>query len=857
MKRRSFVKTGATLAAAAGSIPLVGGCAPAGGKKAAPQAAGGHQFNLGYSGENLNRIAFPLGGFGAGMVCLEGTGALSHFSLHNRPEIFNEPLTFSALCLKGQPNVARVLEGQVPPWKVFGSPRTGNGAAGTSFGLPRFDRAEFSFHFPFATVRLEDNEVPLEVKITGWSPFIPGDADNSSLPAAVLEFTFRNKSGSAVEAVYSFNAINFMSFGSRSHYSTESRDNSVDRADRGFVLRQQATKDEPWRAGAFLAAVDDGEVKVNCRWFRGGWWDPLTIAWKNVEEGAAPDSQPVAEGQPSPGGSLYVPFRLEPGAEKKITLKLCWYVPDSNLRQGPEVKCEGGEETVSTIGNYRPWYAGRFAGVEEVAGYLEDNFEVLRQASKKFSDTYYDTDLPAEVVEAAAANFTILKSPTVLRQTDGRLWCWEGCSDNSGCCQGSCTHVWNYAQALAHLFPELERSLRHTEFFDDQDERGHQAFRASLPIRCTTHEFHATSDGQLGGIMKAYREWRISGDTLWLKEFWPQIRKSLDYCIATWDPRHRGVLEEPHHNTYDIEFWGPDGMCSSFYLGALRAATLMGEALGEDVALYRELYNKGRKFVEEELFNGEYFVQKITTEGLDADPLAGLGNWNIDYSPEAVELLKKEGPKYQYGTGCLSDGVLGAWIAEMCGVGEIFDPQKVASHLRSVHRYNFKNDLSEHANPQRPSYAVGREAGLLLCTWPRGGELSLPFVYSNEVWTGIEYQAASHLLLSGQIAEGLEIVRGARRRYDGRVRNPFNEYECGHWYARALASYGLVQGLAGIRYDAVEKVLYVKPSVKGDFRSFLATATGFGTAGVRGGEPFLEVKEGKIEVSRMDYTAAG
>jgi len=860
MKRRSFVKrtaTGAAFAAAAGSVPGLGGYAASERETPGPGSAGGHRFNLSYSGENLNRIAFPLGGFGAGMICLEGTGALSHFSLHNRPDIFNEPLTFSALCIRGAKNTARVLEGQVPPWKVFGSPRTGNGAAGTSFGLPRFDRAEFSARFPFATVRLSDDDVPLAVEITGWSPFVPGDADNSSLPAAILEFTFRNASGAAVEAVYSFNAVNFMASGADSEDDGERRDNSVARTQRGFVLRQPAADRKPWRGGAFLAAVDDPQARVNCRWFRGGWWDPLTIAWKNVEEGAAPDNQPVAEGQPSPGGSLSVPFTVGPGAEKKITLTLCWYVPESSLRDGPELKYPDDQQGGVAEGNYRPWYAGRFASVEEVAAWLAENCAQLRQKSLKVCDSFYDTDLPAEIVEAAAANLTILKSPTVLRQTDGRLWCWEGCSDDSGCCRGSCTHVWNYAQAVCHLFPELERSLRRTEFFVDQDERGHQTFRASLPIRCTTHEFHAASDGQLGGIMKAFREWRISGDKAWLAEFWPRIRQSLDYCIATWDPRQRGVLEEPHHNTYDIEFWGPDGMCSSFYLGALKAAALMGKALGDDVSRYRSLYEKGRKFLEEELFNGEYFVQKITTEGLDADPLAGLDKWNIDYSPEAVELLKKEGPKYQYGQGCLSDGVLGAWIAEMCGVGEILDPAKVASHLRSVYRYNFKPDLSAHANPQRPSYAVGREAGLLLCTWPRGGELTLPFVYSDEVWTGIEYQVASHLLLVGEIEAGCAIVAAARSRYDGRVRNPFNEYECGHWYARALASYGLIQGLAGIRYDAVEKVLHVMPSIRGDFRSFLSTATGYGSAGVKDGKPFLEVREGKIEVKKTEYSAAG
>jgi hypothetical protein len=482
----------------------------------------------------------------------------------------------------------------------------------------------------------------------------------------------------------------------------------------------------------------------------------------------------------------------------------------------------------------------------------------LRRRSEQFASCFYDSTFPPEVIEAVAANLTILKSPTVLRQTDGRLWAWEGCFDDAGCCAGTCTHVWNYAQGIANLFPALERTLRETEFGPSQDERGHQAFRTALPIRPQVHDFHAAADGQLGGIIKLFRDWRISGDTAWLKEIWPKAKASLNYCIETWDPDHKGWLEEPHHNTYDIEFWGPDGMCSSFYLGALHSAVVMGTALGDDVTRYASLLEAGTKRVETELWNGEYFIQKVEWKNLRA---AGLVEQNKllgvnEYSPEARALLEKEGPKYQYGSGCLSDGVLGSWLALVSGAGQVLDRAKVKGHVASVHRYNLKRDLSAHANPQRPSYAYGKEGGLLLCTWPKGGALSLPFVYSDEVWTGIEYQVASHLMMMGLVKEGLEVVRVCRDRYDGRIRNPFDEYECGHWYARALSSYALLQGMSGARYDAVERTLHLEPQVVGDFKSFLATATGYGTVGVRAGKPFLEVKSGSIDVKEIKYRPA-
>jgi len=803
-------------------------------------------YNGPYFGAYLNRVAFPIGGIGAGMICLEGTGAISHVSVRNQPDVFHEPCTFAAICVKGIENGTKVLEGPVPDWKIFGSPGTGNGAAGSSFGLPRFKNAEFFARFPFGTVTLEDKDIPLEIKITGWSPFIPGNSDNSSLPVGSLEYQFKNPTNVPIEAVFSYNAKNFMAI---------DRDgNTIKPIKNGFILWQDGSDENPHNEGGFAAFVDDDNSVVDHCWFKGGWWDALTLTWKNIKEGILMDNPPV-EG-PCPGASIFLPITLKPGEQKVVRLMLAWYVPQTNLRTGQDIESVVPSEKVGVAccaekKYHTPWYALRFKNINEIADYWRSNYFKLYQDTKLFSDTFYDTSLPDEVVEAVAANLTILKSPTVQRQNDGRLWCWEGCSDSRGCCAGSCTHVWNYAQAIPHLFPDLERSLRETEFFVSQDETGHQVFRSGLPIRPVQHAFHAAADGQLGGIMKVYREWRISGDDDWLKKMWLNVKQSLEYCITTWDPRGHGVLEEPHHNTYDIEYWGPDGHCSSFYLGALTAAIKMGEALNDDVSKYKDLLEKGKKYYENELYNGEYFYQKIMTEGLNAkfEPLDASSNGK-GYDP-VVEMLNKEGPKYQYGTGCLSDGILGFWIARVCGLDEIINPEKVKSHLNAVHKYNLKRDLSDHSNPQRPAFALGKDGGLLLCTWPNGGALSIPFVYSDEVWTGIEYQVASHLMFESMVDKGLEIVRVCRNRYDGRIRNPFNEYECGHWYARALSSYGLIQGLTGVRYDDVEKTLYIDSKIGDNFHSFLATATGFGTVGLKNGKPFVAMKRGNIDVKHV------
>ena len=810
----------------------------------------GHVYDGPYKGAYLREVAFPIGGIGAGMFCLEGTGAISHLSVRNSPDMFNEPPVFAAISVKQIPNSARVLEGPVPAWKKFGHRDAGLGSPGATWGLPRFREAEFLARFPFGEVTLRDKELPLDVHITGWSPFIPTDADNSSMPVGALEYSFRNVSTKTMDYVFSYNARNFMTLPDERQAA-----NHIKSIHGGFVLSQDGTSEAPEKKGDFAIYTSDAGVVVDHCWFRGGWWDPFSMAWNNIEKGQVKAVAPVEKD--APGASLFVPFTLKPGEEKKIVLMMAWYVPDTHLRIGDE-PTSPKDSTVPDLSRqlpslyHKPWYSSKFSDVDAVASYWSEHYNELRGYSAAFRDAFYKSTLPPEVTEAIAANLTILKSPTVMRQYDGRFWAWEGSGDSWGSCHGSCTHVWNYAQALSHLFPSLERSLRNTEFGESQNADGHQTFRTSLPIRPVAHNFYAASDGQLGGIMKVYREWRISGDSAWLRGIYPRVKKSMDYCIRTWDPRHDGAVEEPHHNTYDIEFWGPNGMTTSFYLGALESMRAMGKYLGEDVDLYEELYEKGRKFMESQLFNGEYFIQKIQWKGLNAaDPVeAARKSFGGGYSAEAVQLLQKEGPKYQYGTGCLSDGVLGSWIARVCGLPEPVDTAKIRQHLLSVYKYNLKKDLTDHSNPQRPGYAIGHEGGLLLCSWPRGGKLSLPFVYSDEVWTGIEYQVASHLIFEGRVKEGLDVVRTCRDRYAGDVRNPFDEYECGHWYARAMSSYALLEALTGVRYDAVERTLYVDSKV-GDFTSFLSTATGFGNVSCRGGKVSVKVVYGKIPVEKI------
>jgi len=782
-----------------------------------------------YTGRNLDHIMFPMGGIGAGMVCLEGNGSFSGVSIKHQPEIPKIVYMFASIAIKGK--TPRIIEGDIPEWKIFGLPNAGNGLGSTNFGLPRCKALSFTERFPFATVKVKHPELPIDISICGWSPFIPVDADNSSLPVYAVEYIFKNTSSTKIKGVFGFHSKNFVAENTQLQETIQLKD--------GFVLVQNKDKEQKFLESSFAIRIS-GEKTGVCQWCgSGGFFDTHQILWKDICSSMLISRK--EEQKHSPGASVYTEIEILPQQTKTIRVLFSWYTPDSYTKTGDDPS-----------EFYQPWYATRFKSIEDISDYWTDNYNDLKEKTSRFSDALFSSDIPLEIIDAVSSNLSIFKSPTMLRQKDGRLWCWEGCCDSCGCCAGSCTHVWNYCQAIAHLFPSLERSLRETEFNENQDENGHQNFRALLPIRPNTHNFYAAADGQLGGIIKIYRDWKISGDDQWLKSIWHRVKKSIDYCISTWDPQHKGILEKPHHNTYDIEFWGPDGMCGSIYLAALKAIISMSRRFGENTEVYEQIYHSGRDYLENILFNGEYFEQKVMWNFPEKQAEFEEKSLMEKYhSRTLTRIIRKEGPPFQYGKGCLSDGIIGAWLSNVCYVGEILDKKRVKKHLLSVFRYNFKKDLSNHAILQRPGYAFGKEGGLILCTWPKGNRPTLPFPYSDEVWTGFEYQVASHMLANGMVKQALEIVKTARKRHDGTKRNPFDEYECGHWYGRALSSYALIQGFSGIRYDAVEKVLYLKKLKKRNFKVFFSTDGGWGVAGIKNEKPFTQILYGNVEIKKI------
>jgi uncharacterized protein (DUF608 family) len=826
-----------------------------------------------FTRDTATQVAMPVGGIGAGCVCFNGYGGLQDFSIWNHPTTTALPEGFAAskagfaiLHIKKPSTATKLIEGPFPVLKIFDQGLQGEGYRRGGFeGFPRFQKCEFKGEFPFGEAQIGDPSVPVQVRVTAWNPFIPLDEKNSGIPCAILEYTFYNASQQPVEFEFSYHLSHLAS--GCGNDDVKSRNTAL--PGRGVFFHNLEESNSEAYGSACLMAIGE-RPKVKGMWLRSPGWefDSLSALWREVSTASftenAGSNQTETAGRN--GGSILFEGSLGPGASRTYPIVIAWHFPNCYLQVGG-VRSSGASEPQGAAGchtlasgsppMWRPFYASIWNDAREVTAYVVDNYADLRARTTAFKDALFGSSVPSYVLDAISANLAIMKSPTVLRVENGDIWGWEGCFPDAGCCHGSCTHVWNYAQAFPHLFPKLERTLRELELVRSMNEEGHVTFRSALPEGPVAHDFHAASDGQLGGILKVFRDWQISGDSSWLEKMYPLAKRSLDYCIRTWDPDHRGGLFEPHHNTYDIEFWGPDGMCTSIYLGALSAFAEMARATGnpEDATFYGDLAQRCAGFMDEQLFNGEYYEQKVQYAGLRDQTFATRIAKVNENSGEMEKLLKREGPKYQYGTGCLSDGVIGIWMARMYGVETPLSQEKVKSTLRAIFKNNFKTDLSQHANAQRSGYAMGHEPGLLLCTWPRGNKPTLPFVYSDEVWTGIEYQVASHLIAQGFVAEGLTIVKALRGRYDGRVRNPWNEYECGNYYARAMSSYALLGALSGFRYSAVQKTLWFGPKLTSrPFKTFFSCASGFGTIALDSRSIRVEVLEGQLIMEKLVLT---
>lgn len=744
-----------------------------------------------YTGAELKYIGMPVGGLCAGQLYLGGDGKLWHW------DIFNEQRQ------TGSEHYAKPLEQEFPLLQEFVL-RLG----GKKIPLDRRGFAEIDFRgeYPVGIVNYRQVGLPVAVRLEAFSPYIPLNTEDSSLPATVLRYTVTNISAAPVETLLIGCLENAVCLNNRNVVGK--RRNRIT-YEKGFNLLNCSVETEvPCTTADYgtmgLALLGEPAEFV------------ATTGWGGTDDGTSVSHDAVSGLNEKLVGAIGRKIRLGAGKSVTVTFVLVWCFPFFRI---DGVK-EGGQ-----------FYGTKFNDTVAVARYVVGNFDRLSAATFLWRDTWYDSSLPFWLLDRTHMNASILATSTCHRFASGRFWAWEGV----GCCPGTCGHVWHYAQTMGRLFPELERILREgTDFGVALNEDGSIGFRGE-------NNDKVAIDAQAGSILRALREHQVSVDSTFLGRIWPGVKLATDWLIRK-DGNDDGIIESYQHHTLDADWFGPVAWLSGLYQAALAAAAVMAEEMGDGgyAGKCRAILARGQKKLVADLFDGDYFINK-------PDP----------NHPTASNS----------GTGCQIDQVMGQSWAFQVGLPRVLPEKETRAALQALWKYNFSPDVGPYREKHKPGrwYAMAGEAGLLVCSFPRAdwdfvkaaGEGSAMFAgYFNECMNGFEYQVAGHMLWENMLLEGLAVTRAVHDRYHALKRNPWNEVECGDHYARSMASYGVFLAACGFEYHGPRGHIGFAPRLAPEkFKACFTAAEGWGSFTQRlesgGLSARIEVKNGQLKLKSI------
>ncbi|KXJ22379.1 uncharacterized protein LOC110252569 [Exaiptasia diaphana] len=824
-----------------------------------------NQSEYKYSNEALRAVALPLGGLGGGNIALAGDGGLRQWQICNEVNHLGiAPDSFFAIRVdQGSTSKAVALqsdtwynqEGFVPAAYITDHV-VPEASKQLLSDIPGIKTLEITAKYPIAEVDYLSDEVPVQIHLEAFSPTIPLDSKNSALPVVIFNFTVTNTGKEEAKVSLLGSLQNIAGWDGTSDITSEVHNagyggniNSlIQNSDMYGIDMYNPTLPEKINSNGHVGITvmpKDGD-KLSCELQ----YSSVKEMWEHFTKDAL-----VGQGQtgPSPpgttwNGALWCTRTLQPNTSEIFTFFLAWHFPHRYVDWNQPGLEYSNPNSAFFIGNQ---YSNFWKDIKEVLTYTAVNLDNLTSFTRSFRDSMFEATLPWQLIDSAAGRISVLKSPTCMWNADGNFYAFEGCSEKKGCCPLNCTHVWNYEMALAKCYPDLEQTMRNVDLNEQITPHDVIPSRTIVPLvlrRIWTYwdnysiDQSSTTicvDGEIGTVLKMYREVRQGAPHEWFNKLWPKVKKIMSRWMTQLD-NGQGVITGPQPNTYDCAIYGINVYIGGYYLAALRAAEEMAKLQGEMdlAAIYHERFLSGRDQLDTRCFNGKWYTQIV-------DPKNQVN---------------------EVADGTWVDCLVGQWWAHSLGLGYILKKENIQSTLQNVFVRNHVDSFNPATQKPRQFFDQ-RDAGLTICVFPDKVPEKPLVYYSEGAWSGLEYEFAALCLYEGLNDIAIHVLTDTRNKYDGTRRSPWNEIECGDHYARPMSSFLLFETASGQDWnfdkgDPSFVNLRFAPRINEcDFRGFFILGCCWGQyvqkgdVGLINGRIQLTVSFGELRLSELSFVS--
>ncbi|MGE8378346.1 MAG: GH116 family glycosyl-hydrolase, partial [Sphingobacterium sp.] len=535
-----------------------------------------------------------------------------------------------------------------------------------------WDEIVFEPTYPTCRITYSSADFPVDVVLTAYSPFIPLDQDNSSLPLTTLHITLENKTDRTIEVAITGWMENGVHKGRKDFNAVKKVSHLAEGS--GIKVLGYSCDQVP---DAARQAGDSGTMAFTCI-------DPQAEVvtrlkkWPVAPHSLKPDNSDSVIGfSDFQVGAFTVKRTIKSKENSQISFAISWHF------NNPHPKLQ--ENLKDAKAGYL--YGTKFKDAVAVIDYYVANKEKLDVETLVWQQTWNDSTLPHWFMDRTFVNIGTLATANTMRFASGRFWGWEGV----GACAGTCTHVWQYGQSMGRIFPDLERNLREVTDLGVgfQPETGAIIFRAE-------YEKRPAIDGQAGVILRFYRDHQMSTDETFLKRNWPKLKQAIQFVLDQ-DKNGDGMTDTPMENTLDAVWEGEIAWIVGLCLAAVQAAGYMAGEVGDKKfqQICLDYVKKGSENMDKHLFNGEYYIHR---------PNAAAGRTKLG----------------SYNT-CHIDQVYGqAWCSQV-DMPRVNSKEKTLSALKALWKYNFTMDVGPYIKTHlggRP-YALAGEGGMVMNTNPK------------------------------------------------------------------------------------------------------------------------------------------